>query len=344
MLKISYDPARYEDATIGLMLGHLRTLLEAMPAGLERPVAELPVLTRAEQDRALAEWDGAPVAVPARRVSKLVAEQAARAPDAPAAVWESRDAAGAPELRSLSYRELNCRSNQVARRLAELGAGPGKIVALYMDRSPALLVALLGVMKSGAAYLPLDPAYPAERIAFMLADSAAALVVAHEHLRDALPGTTAGGQFPPVLAIGEEWRDGEWPGDAEPDAVAAAGRPRLRHLHVRLDRHAQGRARPASRAVQPRARSDRESTSSRRATGCCSSSARASTRPASSSGRRSFPAPPSSFPARSANGSASRSPRSASGTAITHVHLAAPVWHHWCDDLAAARSPPEHSR
>jgi surfactin family lipopeptide synthetase C len=217
MLKVSYDPARYDDKTVERMLGHLRTLLDAMPSGLDRPVATLPMLTSVERAQIVAEWNRPVSDPPPHRISDLVVDQVARTPDAPAAIWEHKT--GDIVTRVLSYAELNRRANQVAHRVREMGAGPGKVAGLYMDRSPELLVALLGVMKSGAAYLPLDPAYPPERAGYMLEDSGAALVIAQERLRASLPASDE-----PVLCVGEEWCDGDWSRDDEPER-GRCGRP-----------------------------------------------------------------------------------------------------------------------
>ena len=112
----------------------------------------------------------------------LVEAQAARSPDAVAVAFEGA---------RLTYRELNARADAVAYRLCGLGVGPETLVAVCAERSLELPVALLGVLKAGAAYLPLDPEYPADRLAFMLEDAAAPVVLAQESLRGQLPPTSA---------------------------------------------------------------------------------------------------------------------------------------------------------
>jgi microcystin synthetase protein McyA len=111
-------------------------------------------------------------------LSQLIAAQAARTPERTAIVFEDD---------RLRYDELNHRANRLARRLRELGAGPEVLVGVAMSRSPRMAVALLGILKSGAAYLPLDPGYPAERLAFMLYDSRPLLVLTERHLVSSLP-------------------------------------------------------------------------------------------------------------------------------------------------------------
>ncbi len=201
MLKISYDPARFDDATIGRMLGHLQTLLEAMPQGLDRPVGALPFLTATERSQILAWNDTGRVMEGAnRRISDLVAEQAQRTPAAPAVAWDGAD--GQPA--ELSYAGLDARANGVAGQLQAAGVQPSAIVALYMERSPELVIGLLAVMKAGGAYLPLDPAYPPERIAFMLADSGAGVVLTRPHLENALETAVArAGTRPAVLTLAD---------------------------------------------------------------------------------------------------------------------------------------------
>ncbi len=361
MLKISYDPALYDDATVERMLGHLATLLEAMPANLARPVAALPMLTAAEQARILQEWNRPVVDPPTRRISDLVAEQAGRTPDAPAAIWEgvrpnaneghpersglpqpgaqSKDAprlrTDAAETHSLSYRELNRRANRLAHRLRELGAGPGKIVGLFMERSPALLTALLGVMKSGAAYMPLDPAYPAERIAYMVEDSAAVLILAQERLRPALPDAAI-----PVLCLGDSsqndaWLDGEWDGDDEPGRVGSPDDP----VYVIYTSGSTGA--PKGVLVPHRALSNHAPEMVRQYDLAAGDRMLQFINPGFDAAGEQFWLPlicgaAVVFPGEERERLGEPLAAFCERQAVTHLHFPAPVWHHWCDDLAAA--------
>lgn len=139
---------------------------------------DLPVLTDAEHRQPVMDWNQTAVDYPKDRcVHELVAAQAERAPDAMAAVFLNA---------SLTYRQLNERSNQLAHHLQSLAVGPDTLVAVCMERSLEMLVALLGILKAGGAYVPLDPAYPRERLAFMLRDSGAPVLLTQRRLRNQL--------------------------------------------------------------------------------------------------------------------------------------------------------------
>ncbi|MFF3306090.1 non-ribosomal peptide synthase/polyketide synthase [Streptomyces sp. NPDC002952] len=158
---LDYDPEAFDPATVEGLGASLRTLLTEMATDPGRRLADLPLIAP-EQGRRLVERLGGPlVRAPRRTLPEVFQEQAARTPDAPAVL------AGAE---CLSYRQLNERANRLARRLIEAGAGPERFVALALPRTADLIVALLAVLKSGAAYLPVDPGYPAERIAFLFDD------------------------------------------------------------------------------------------------------------------------------------------------------------------------------
>ncbi|UPZ26788.1 non-ribosomal peptide synthase/polyketide synthase [Streptomyces sp. LRE541] len=159
---LDYDPAAFDAATVDGIGASLRTLLTEMATGPERSLAELPLVS-AQEGRRLLDRFGGPVAeAPYRTLPEAFRAQVARTPDAPAVLGGGRE--------QLTYRQLDERANRLARLLVEAGAGPERFVALALPRTPDLIVALLAVLKSGAAYLPVDPGYPAERIAFLFDD------------------------------------------------------------------------------------------------------------------------------------------------------------------------------
>ena len=159
----------FDQATVTGLLDRLEVLLRQVVSASDRRLGSLDVLTPAERDALPAVWSGAVEDVPAVTVPELFAAQVARTPGATALVFEDEE---------LTYAELDAVSNRLARVLAERGAGPERVVALALPRSAHLVTAILAVLKTGAAYLPLDPGYPAERLAFMFEDAAPALVLA----------------------------------------------------------------------------------------------------------------------------------------------------------------------
>src|SRR4029077_7924361 len=135
-----------------------------------------------ERDTILRGWNDTAHEVAPATLPELFAAQAARTPDAVAVVLEEQ---------SLTYAQLEARANQLAHHLRGLGVGPETVVGLCVERSPAMVVGLLGILKAGGAYLPLDPSYPAERLAFMLGDAGAAVLITQSDLRDRIPAQGA---------------------------------------------------------------------------------------------------------------------------------------------------------
>ena len=179
MLRIAYDPARCTEADVTRMLGHLRTLLEGMGAAPEQRLGDLPLLTEAERQQILVGWNATDRDYPQDRCAhELFEAQVARTPEAVAVVFENQ---------SLTYAELNRRANQLARYLRKRGVAPEALVGLCVDRSLEAVVGILGVLKAGGAYLPLDPDYPPERLAYMLADARVPVLLTQERLAERLP-------------------------------------------------------------------------------------------------------------------------------------------------------------
>ncbi|MEW5926225.1 MAG: amino acid adenylation domain-containing protein [Gemmatimonadota bacterium] len=176
---LSYRTDLWEAATVERMAGHFAALLEGLAREPERRAAELPLLDGAERRQVVEEWGHVPGArAPELTMHALVAAHAARAPGAVALVWgEER----------VSYAELVRRAGRLANHLRRLGVGPESRVGVCLERSPEMVVALLGILQAGGAYVPLDPAYPRERLAYMLADSGADVLVTVEPLLERCP-------------------------------------------------------------------------------------------------------------------------------------------------------------
>ncbi|GEB62522.1 hypothetical protein SGA01_81270 [Streptomyces gardneri] len=181
--ELVYSTELFDRTTVERLAGHYTNLLAAAAADPARPVGELGLLGAPERERLLGTFND--TAVPYEddvTVHELFARQAARTPEAVAITCEGA---------RLTYGELNARANRLAHHLIDLGIKAEDLVTVCVDRGPELIVALLGVMKAGAAYVPLDPEYPAARLEFMLADTRAPLVVTQAHLADRLPEAAA---------------------------------------------------------------------------------------------------------------------------------------------------------
>ncbi|MET0622456.1 MAG: amino acid adenylation domain-containing protein, partial [Pyrinomonadaceae bacterium] len=172
----NYMTDLFEPATVERMFAHFQTLLESVVADPGRRISALDILGDEERRRLLVEANEtrAPYSDGAC-VHELFEAQAARTPDALALVFGDT---------RVTYAELNARANRLARRLRALGVGPEEIVGLHFERSAEMVVAILAVLKAGGAYVPLDPAYPADRLAFMLEDSGARLLLTGRRLAD----------------------------------------------------------------------------------------------------------------------------------------------------------------
>jgi amino acid adenylation domain-containing protein len=177
--RFEYSTDLFEAATMARMSGHLQTLLEGIVADPEQRLSLLLLLTAEERHRLLVEWNTTTAPSPdAQCIHGLFEAQVTRTPDAVAVICGDE---------SLTYHELNRRANQVAHYLLALGVGPEAMVGLCIERSLAMVVGLLGILKAGAAYLPLDPTYPSERLGFMLEDAQPPVVLTHERLVSSLP-------------------------------------------------------------------------------------------------------------------------------------------------------------
>ena len=195
---LEYATALFEPETIERYLGYWRRLLEGMAADDGQAVDRLPLLSGAERQRVLVEWNATEAGYPQDKcVHELFEAQAARTPGAVAVEFEERQ---------LSYGELNARANRLAHHLRGLGVKPDDRVGICVERSFEMIVGLLAILKAGGAYVPLDPAYPAGRLAFMLEDSAPAALLTDSAGPAALSGCSI--NVPVVdLADAGRWAD-----------------------------------------------------------------------------------------------------------------------------------------
>jgi amino acid adenylation domain-containing protein len=189
---LEYNADLFDASTIERMLGHFAMLLRAGIASPTRTIGELPLLTQSERDQVLLDWNATETAYATDLpIQRLIEAQVARTPDAPALRFEGQ---------TLSYRELDSRANKVARYLQNLGAGPEVRIAVCVERSIEMVVGVLGVLKAGAAYVPMDPAWPADRLGFMLEDTAAPILLAQEKVLDLLPAT-----YVQIVMLDADW-------------------------------------------------------------------------------------------------------------------------------------------
>ncbi|WP_158750021.1 non-ribosomal peptide synthetase [Acidobacterium sp. S8] len=175
---VEYNSSLFDPETISCFADCYVTLAFEMAAQPDSPMERISLLTPAQEERWFGKYNGEQTAIPNLCTHAWIEEQAEKTPDAIAVVFEQEE---------LSYRELSERSNRLARRLRALGVGPNRLVAICLDRSLDLVVALLAVWKAGGAYVPLDPEFPMKRLAFMLEDSAATVLVTESRLLEKLP-------------------------------------------------------------------------------------------------------------------------------------------------------------
>jgi amino acid adenylation domain-containing protein len=178
VLLLEYATDLFRASTVERMRDHLAALLDGILAAPDAPLSALPLLAPAERRRILGDWNDTARELPPATLHGLFEAQAARAPERVALEF-----AGG----RWSYAELDRRASALAAALAARGVGPETRVALCLERGPEMVAALLAVLKAGGAYVPLDPAYPADRIAYVLSDSGARVLLTQERLVEAMP-------------------------------------------------------------------------------------------------------------------------------------------------------------
>jgi amino acid adenylation domain-containing protein len=202
---LEYNVGLFDAATIGRTLKHFHTLLEGIVAAPEQCISALPLLTEAEQWQLLGAWNDTTADYPQDRcIHQLFEAQVEQTPDAVAVALSVADSeSGGQE--QLTYRALNERANQLAHRLQKLGVGPEVRVGLFVERSPEMVVGVLGVLKAGGGYVPLDPTYPSGRRGFMLADAGVTVLLTQSWLAGQFPMDGEPGRR--VVCLDRDWAD-----------------------------------------------------------------------------------------------------------------------------------------
>jgi amino acid adenylation domain-containing protein len=209
-LILEYNTDLFEPATARRLLRHYAHLLRAIAADPNQPTRTLPLLDDAERRELLVDWNDNARPYPSASLAELFEAQAAAVPNAPALIFGEAQ---------LSYGALNQRANQIAHYLQSLGIGPGAVVGVCLERSFDQIAAVLAALKTGAAYLPLDPAYPAERLSDMVEDSGAAVVVGTRDLTPLPPSLKGKG----VPALAARLHGPPSPPTPSPEAKEASG-------------------------------------------------------------------------------------------------------------------------
>ncbi|MGZ4979414.1 MAG: non-ribosomal peptide synthetase, partial [Methylobacter sp.] len=203
-LEIGYSADRFEAGTIERMLGHLQRLLEIFIEQPEKRLSELSIISEAEKQQILIDWNATEVNYPKDcYIHQLFETQAEQTPDALALAFDGQ---------ALTYAELNAKVNQLAHYLIGQGVGPDMLVGVCLERSLEMVIGLLAILKAGGAYVPLDPAYPPERLEFMLSDVGPIVVLTQQTCREKLSSCMA-----TVLCLDSEWTLVEQASAANPD-------------------------------------------------------------------------------------------------------------------------------
>ena len=179
--EVEYSTDLFDDSRIDRMVAHLRTLLESIATNPEQRLGDLPLLSQAERQQVLEEWNNTRVEFPINeRMQDLFEAQVERTPEATAVLFKDKH---------LTYGQLNERANQLASYLQKLGVAPNTLVGICVERSLETVVGLLGILKAGAAFVPMDSEFPKERLAFMLEDAGAQVLLTQARVSGSLPGS-----------------------------------------------------------------------------------------------------------------------------------------------------------
>ncbi|BAZ20880.1 amino acid adenylation domain-containing protein [Kalymmatonema gypsitolerans NIES-4073] len=204
---IEYNTDLFDKATIARMVRHYQTVLEAVVANPRQKLSELPLLSASERHQILLEWNSTQAEYPKQLcLHELFEQQVQKTPDAVAVVFDSQQ---------LTYSNLNAKANQLAHHLVSLGVGPEVLVAICAERSTDMLVGLLAILKAGGAYVPLDPIYPPERLAYILEDSCACVLLTQQAVADKLPDFRGR-----VVYLDKDWPN--WQSSSNPNSNVCA--------------------------------------------------------------------------------------------------------------------------
>ncbi|MDX1935261.1 MAG: amino acid adenylation domain-containing protein [Capsulimonadales bacterium] len=178
-LEMDFNTDLYDRETVRRWMFHYETLLRGIMADWNASLSALPLLSETDRHRLLVEWNATGADYPKdATLPRLLEEQAARTPDRTALVFQDR---------TLTYAEVHARANQLAHYLRKRGAGPETLIGLCVERSADMVISALGILKAGAAYVPLDPSFPEDRLAFMVEDARMPVVITERGLLDSLP-------------------------------------------------------------------------------------------------------------------------------------------------------------
>jgi amino acid adenylation domain-containing protein len=191
VLRCLFDTHRFTVATIQRMVGHWQTLLAGIATNPNQLIADLPLMTDTELHQLLIEWNQTEVEYPQQCLHQWFEDQVKWTPEAISVTYANQQ---------LTYGELNCKANQLAHHLQTLGVQPDTLVGICVERSPEMIIGLLGILKAGGAYVPLDPSYPSQRLAFMLNDAQVPILLTQQSLLQNLPRHDI-----PTLCLDANW-------------------------------------------------------------------------------------------------------------------------------------------
>ena len=191
-IKINFDQQRFARASVRRILEQLTSLLDDFAADPSRPLSAYSLLSSDEKQRFLVDFNQTVVPQLNKNIVELFEEQVAKSPDAIALRFQGE---------SLTYSQLNERTNQLANYLSRRGVGGGQITALCLDRSPEVIMAILGTLKAGAGYMPIDTGLPARRIAWMLEETRAPVILASQKYASILPESGA-----EIIYLDQDWK------------------------------------------------------------------------------------------------------------------------------------------